>query len=73
MQVARNKGGSQTILPSILGDPSTLFLFIMIGFAAQLVDGALGMAYGQISSTLLISMGVPPAAASGAACSTTVP
>ena len=36
----------------------------MIGFAAQLVDGALGMAYGQISSTLLISMGVPPAAAS---------
>ncbi len=38
--------------------------FIMIGFAAQLVDGALGMAFGQISSTLLISMGVPPAAAS---------
>ena len=35
-----------------------------IGFAAQLVDGALGMAFGQISSTLLISMGVPPAAAS---------
>ena len=38
--------------------------FIAIGFAAQLVDGALGMAFGQISSTLLISMGVPPAAAS---------
>src|SRR3954451_12755880 len=37
---------------------------MLIGFAAQLVDGALGMAYGQISSTLLISMGVPPAAAS---------
>jgi len=30
-----------------------------IGFAAQLVDGALGMAYGQISSTLLIAKGVP--------------
>ncbi|WP_425326494.1 sulfite exporter TauE/SafE family protein [Sphingomonas lutea] len=29
-----------------------------------MVDGALGMAYGQISSTLLINMGVPPAAAS---------
>jgi uncharacterized membrane protein YfcA len=29
-----------------------------------LIDGALGMAFGQISSTLLISMGVPPAAAS---------
>jgi uncharacterized membrane protein YfcA len=38
--------------------------FILIGFAAQLIDGALGMAFGQISSTLLITMGVPPAAAS---------
>ena len=52
------------IIPSLLGDPATLIPFILIGFAAQLVDGALGMAYGQISSTLLISMGVPPAAAS---------
>jgi uncharacterized membrane protein YfcA len=38
--------------------------FILIGFAAQLVDGALGMAFGVISSTLLISLGVPPQAAS---------
>ena len=39
--------------------------FIAIGFAAQLVDGALGMAFGVITSTLLISvLGVPPAAAS---------
>lgn len=38
--------------------------FIAIGFAAQLVDGALGMAFGVISNTLLLSMGVPPAAAS---------
>ena len=56
--------GSKTILPSIVADPSALVPFILIGFAAQLVDGALGMAYGQISSTLLISLGVPPAAAS---------
>jgi len=48
----------------LLADPSVLVPFILIGFAAQLVDGALGMAYGQISSTLLISLGVPPAAAS---------
>lgn len=41
-----------------------LLPFIAIGFAAQLVDGALGMAFGLISNTLLISMGVPPAAAS---------
>ena len=38
--------------------------FIAVGFAAQLIDGALGMAFGVISSTLLISIGVPPAAAS---------
>jgi len=47
-----------------MADPSALLIFIAIGFSAQLVDGALGMAYGQICSTLLISMGVPPAAAS---------
>ena len=39
--------------------------FIAIGFAAQLVDGALGMAFGLINSTLLVSvMGLPPAVAS---------
>jgi uncharacterized membrane protein YfcA len=47
-----------------LVDPAVLVPFIVIGFAAQMVDGALGMAFGQISSTLLIAMGVPPAAAS---------
>ena len=41
-----------------------LLPFILVGFAAQLVDGALGMAFGVISSTLLVSLGVPPAAAS---------
>jgi hypothetical protein len=39
--------------------------FIAVGFAAQLVDGALGMAFGLINSTLLVSvMGLPPALAS---------
>ena len=38
--------------------------FIAIGFLAQLVDDALGMAFGVISTTLLVSLGVPPAAAS---------
>ncbi len=39
--------------------------FILIGFCAQLVDGALGMAFGVITNTLLVSvMGVPPARAS---------
>lgn len=39
-------------------------LFAVVGFAAQIVDGALGMAFGVISSTLLLSLGTPPAAAS---------
>lgn len=43
---------------------SDLLPFIMVGFAAQLIDGALGMAFGVISNTLLLSLGVPPAAAS---------
>lgn len=43
---------------------SELLPFIAAGFAAQLVDGSLGMAFGLISSTLLISLGVPPSAAS---------
>ncbi|MCA1654837.1 MAG: sulfite exporter TauE/SafE family protein [Sphingomonadales bacterium] len=37
-----------------------LLPFILIGFAAQLVDGALGMAFGVISNTLLLSLGIPP-------------
>jgi hypothetical protein len=41
-------------------------LFAVIGFFAQAVDGALGMAYGVISSTVLIATGVPPAQASAA-------
>ena len=43
---------------------TALLPFILVGFAAQLVDGALGMAFGVISSTLLITIGVNPAAAS---------
>ena len=46
-------------------DPTALLPFILIGFAAQLVDGALGMAFGVICNTLLVAvMGVPPATAS---------
>jgi uncharacterized protein len=42
-----------------------LLPFIGVGFAAQLVDGALGMAFGVISNTLLVGvLGVPPAIAS---------
>lgn len=36
-------------------------LFAAVGFVAQLVDGALGMGYGIIASTVLLATGVPPA------------
>jgi hypothetical protein len=39
---------------------------VLVGFVAQLVDGALGMAYGLVSTSFLLAMGAPPAAASAA-------
>ncbi len=46
-------------------DLAALLPFIAVGFAAQLVDGALGMAFGVICNTLLVAvLGVPPALAS---------
>src|SRR6185436_13095115 len=50
-------------MPAI-SDLVPLLPFIAIGFTAQLIDGALGMAFGVISTTLLLSLGIPPAAAS---------
>lgn len=41
-----------------------LILLGLVGFAAQLVDGSLGMAYGVTSTTLLLAIGTNPAAAS---------
>jgi uncharacterized protein len=41
------------------------FVYFMIGgFIAQMIDGALGMAYGVSATTFLMSMGVTPAVAS---------
>lgn len=46
-------------------DLAALLPFVAVGFAAQLVDGALGMAFGVITNTLLVSvLGVSPARAS---------
>ena len=42
----------------------TFLLFFVVGVVAQSVDGALGMAYGVISSSVLLAFGVPPAMAS---------
>lgn len=38
-----------------------ILFYVLVGFAAQVVDGALGMAYGVTVSSVLLSTGVPPA------------
>jgi uncharacterized membrane protein YfcA len=42
-----------------------LLPFVLVGFVAQLIDGALGMAFGVITNLMLVAMvGLPPARAS---------
>ncbi len=48
-------------------------LYALIGFAAQLVDGALGMGYGIVAASALLASGVPPALASATVHVTKVP
>ena len=43
-----------------------IWAFILVGFVAQMIDGALGMAYGVSSTTVLVSLGVPQKFASAA-------
>ena len=38
-----------------------ILLYVALGFVAQLVDGALGMAYGLIATSFLLASGTPPA------------
>ncbi len=47
-------------------DLLNVLLFVIVGFLAQLVDGTLGMAYGVLSTSFLLSLGIPPANASAA-------
>lgn len=41
-----------------------LALFVLAGFVAQMIDGMLSMGYGVTATTLLLTLGVAPAAAS---------
>src|SRR5215211_4535838 len=41
-----------------------LAFYVAVGFGAQLVDGALGMAYGLIGTSVLLALGAPPTTAS---------
>jgi uncharacterized membrane protein YfcA len=52
------------MIDTVIAHFGDIWPFILIGFGAQIIDGALGMAYGVISSTLLLTMGVPPSRAS---------
>jgi uncharacterized protein len=42
----------------------SVLLYTLVGFIAQMIDGALGMAYGVSSNTFLLSVGVSPKVAS---------
>ena len=47
-------------------DLNEFLTFAAIGFAAQIVDGALGMGFGLVSNAVLLAIGIPPAASSAA-------
>jgi uncharacterized protein len=57
-----------TALQNVEGNENlvtTEFLLLLgIGFVAQLVDGALGMAYGVLSNAAMLTIGLPPPQAS---------
>ena len=68
MLLIRTFGGTYTYHTSItwvrtLVQPEFL-IYLLVGFAAQMIDDALGMAYGVSSTSFLISAGVSPALAS---------
>ncbi|UYZ61114.1 sulfite exporter TauE/SafE family protein [Hymenobacter latericus] len=48
----------------VVSSAETFYTFVAIGFAAQLVDGLLGMGYGVVTAISLMSIGLNPAAVS---------
>lgn len=58
---------TQTLTQSIKSweiDPEMFLWFLLVGFVAQSIDGALGMAYGVSCNSILLGIGIPPASAS---------
>ena len=49
------------------------FVFLIVGFCAQLADASLGMGFGVISSSLLFAQGVPPPLVSAAVNAAKIP
>ncbi len=60
-----NKLSGSEIVGSALQSP-IFWSAVAVGLVAQVIDGALGMAYGITSSSFLLAVGVSPAMASGA-------
>ncbi len=54
----------QTVWTNLQTLDETFLYFVLGGFVAQMIDGALGMAYGVSATTFLLSFGVTPAIAS---------
>ena len=49
-----------TLIAGAIDLTPEIFYFIMAGFVAQMIDGALGMAYGVTATTFLTSVGISP-------------
>lgn len=49
-----------TLLAGTIDLTPDIFYYIMAGFVAQMIDGALGMAYGVTATTFLTSVGISP-------------
>ncbi|MEZ0610692.1 sulfite exporter TauE/SafE family protein [Fibrella sp. WM1] len=49
-----------TLLATSVRVEPEFFYFLMAGFVAQMIDGALGMAYGVTATTFLMSVGISP-------------
>ena len=49
-----------TVLATSVRIKPEFFYFLMAGFVAQMIDGALGMAYGVTATTFLMSLGISP-------------
>jgi len=53
-----------TVIGQTLQISDEIFYFLLAGFVAQMIDGALGMAYGVTATTFLLTLGIPPSAVS---------
>lgn len=61
----QNAQSGTQIITDALHDPM-FWSAVAVGLLAQVIDGALGMAYGITASSFLLAAGAPPAMASGA-------